>query len=522
MIPARAEAVPFDKAAEPVKLLLVDDDNDNLLALQAILEPLGQALYLAHSGADALRLCLDHDFAAILLDVRMPDLDGFETAELVRSRKRSRQTPILFLTAYRSDEQLFRGYDMGAVDFLFKPIVPEILQSKVSVFVQVSQTAQRLKNEIEERAQAEQRFRTVLEVAPDAMIVSREDGVIELANSSAATLFTVPPQSLVGKDIRTLIPEWTPNGDPLAALEKRFLALRFTGVHFAADITRSPLVTPDGTLIITAIRDATEQVEAEGRAHRLNLELERRVALRTRELTQSNEALQQFAWAVSHDLQEPVRTLLSYSQWLSRSLEDSLGGKEERMLRTIVEHAGRMHQLMAALRQYLHIGESGRQEWTEVDCNNAVRTALSTLQGMIDETGALVRYQNLPTICCIEILLIQLFQNLISNGIKYRSSEPPVIEISAEPGDRGWCFRVRDNGIGIDPKYFDQIFGVFKRLHGGQYSGTGIGLAICKAAIDSMGGRIWVDSAEGAGTSFYFFIPERTDDHNPESSHLSG
>src|SRR2546426_11476745 len=125
-------------APEKVKLLLVDDDRDNLLALQAVLDPLNQDLLLAGSGVDALRLCLEHDFAAILLDVRMPEMDGFETAELIRARKRSRQTPILFLTAYRSDEQLFRGYDLGAVDFLFKPIVPAILQSKVAVLVELS------------------------------------------------------------------------------------------------------------------------------------------------------------------------------------------------------------------------------------------------------------------------------------------------------------------------------------------------------------------------------------------------
>src|SRR5215467_802881 len=133
---SHARAVPGDK----VKLLLVDDDRDNLLALQAVLEPLQQELLLAESGTDALRLCLDQDFAAILLDVRMPEMDGFETAELIRARNRSRHTPILFLTAYRSDEQLFRGYDLGAVDFLFKPIVAEVLQSKVNVFVELSRT----------------------------------------------------------------------------------------------------------------------------------------------------------------------------------------------------------------------------------------------------------------------------------------------------------------------------------------------------------------------------------------------
>src|SRR5436853_5916241 len=166
--------------SDPVKLLLVDDDRDNLLALQAILDPLGQELMLAESGTDALRLCLDHDFAAILLDVRMPDLDGFETAELIRARRRSRQTPILFLTAYRSDEQLFRGYDLGAVDFLFKPIVPEVLQSKVNVFVELSRATQLLQLQNEERARAEMKFRAVLEAAPDAMVITRENGIIEL------------------------------------------------------------------------------------------------------------------------------------------------------------------------------------------------------------------------------------------------------------------------------------------------------------------------------------------------------
>lgn len=130
-----------------MKILLVDDHQENLFSLQTALEPLGEEILLASSGTDALRLCLAHDFAAILLDVRMPEMDGFETAEFIRARPRSRNTPLLFLTAYRSDEQLFRGYDLGAVDFLFRPIVPEILQSKVRVFVELSRTAQRLREQ---------------------------------------------------------------------------------------------------------------------------------------------------------------------------------------------------------------------------------------------------------------------------------------------------------------------------------------------------------------------------------------
>ena len=144
-----------------------------------------------------------------------------------------------------------------------------------------------------------------------------------------------------------------------------------------------------------------------------------------------------------------------------------------------------------------------------VDCNAAVKSAIENLQGVIEETGATVECEPLPTIHSIDILLIQLFQNLIGNGLKYRSEAPPVIRISAEPSDSGWTFSVQDNGIGINPKYFDYIFGVFRRLDGQQFAGTGMGLAICRAAVERLGGRIWVESTEGVGSRFRFFIDTR-------------
>src|SRR5579859_5447968 len=166
-----------------VKILLVDDNPDNLVSLEAALDSLGQQLVLARSGTEALRHLLEDDFAAILLDVKMPDMDGFETAELIRSRPRSRHTPILFLTGYKSDEHLFRGYDLGAVDFLFKPIVSEVLRSKVAVFVQLSRNAGLLREQaqtLSEQAmvlqKAEQKFRSLLEAAPDAMVMCRQSG----------------------------------------------------------------------------------------------------------------------------------------------------------------------------------------------------------------------------------------------------------------------------------------------------------------------------------------------------------
>src|SRR5579883_126363 len=184
------ELAPVQK----MKILLVDDTPENLVSLEATLSGLGEELVLANSGKEALRHLLNEDFAVILLDVRMPDMDGFETAELIRSRPRSRHTPILFLTGYKNEEHLFRGYDLGAVDFLFKPIVPEVLRSKVAVFVELSRQAELLREQARALQlqtnilqKAELRFRSLLEAAPDAMVICREDGNIALVNSRSET-----------------------------------------------------------------------------------------------------------------------------------------------------------------------------------------------------------------------------------------------------------------------------------------------------------------------------------------------
>jgi light-regulated signal transduction histidine kinase (bacteriophytochrome) len=204
--------------------------------------------------------------------------------------------------------------------------------------------------------------------------------------------------------------------------------------------------------------------------------------------------------------------MLAYSQWLAELTNGSLGEREAQMLGFIEQQAHRMHQLLGGLQEYIRVSESGQEDWAEVDCDALVAEIVSNLRGMIEEKGATIECGPLPTITSIQILLVQLFQNLISNGIRYRSEQPPVIRISAEPADGGWIFSVHDNGIGIDPKYFDYIFGVFRRLHGIQYSGTGIGLAICRAAVERLGGRIWVESALGSGSNFRFFLPWRPDD----------
>ena len=501
---------PDQLPQDRVKILLVDDTPENLVSLEAALETLGQELVLAHSGTEALRYLLEDDFAAILLDVKMPELDGFQTAELIRSRKRSRHTPILFLTGYKSDEHLFRGYDLGAVDFLFKPIVPEILRSKVGVFVALSRNTALLRRQTEVLGKAEQKFRSLLEAAPDAMIISSEGGYISLVNSQVENVFGFRREELIGQNIRMLVPDWT----SACSAPRELLARGKSGIEFPVEISLSPLQTVEGLLLTSAIRDITERKRSDEAIRELNTTLEQRVAERTQELLSSNEALRQsnddlnqFAYAASHDLQEPLRMVALYSQLLQKRYGGQFDAEADQFISFVVGGAKRMELLLKDLLTYSQAGSATVGPRQAVDCETVIQKVLLNLQASVEQNTAAITWDPLPTVEAHEIRVVQLLQNLVGNAIKYRRTDAPQIHLSATPCDTGWLFCVQDNGIGIEPEYCQQIFGIFKRLHGQTYPGTGIGLAICQRIVERYGGRIWVESKPGDGSRFYFTLP---------------
>jgi len=241
--------------------------------------------------------------------------------------------------------------------------------------------------------------------------------------------------------------------------------------------------------ILLAIEDATDRKQAEE-------------ALRT-----TNAELQHFAYALTHDLQEPLRMVVNFTELLGREYAGKLGEEADQYISYSVEGALRIEALLKALLAYWEVTEREHDSFASIDCGAVLAKALLNLQAAIAESGAIVTSDPLPTVVAEEVMLTQLFQNLISNSIKYRGEETPRIHVSAERDAEGWLFAVRDNGIGIDPQDTDRVFGMFKRLHGSEIPGTGIGLAICKKVVERKGGRIWVESKAGGGATFKFTIP---------------
>jgi signal transduction histidine kinase len=252
-----------------------------------------------------------------------------------------------------------------------------------------------------------------------------------------------------------------------------------------------------------------------------NEALEERVREKTAELAEANASLQrqnaelirvnadleQFAYSASHDLQEPLRMVSLFTQLLGAKYADSLDAEGEEYMGYAVAGAKRLETLISDLRNYLTITSTGAPP-EPVNANMVVARCLENLKLLIEQRGAFCEVGSLPAVRLHEVHLEQLFQNLITNGIKYKRLDAPHIRISASKDDANWVFSVQDNGIGIDPRYQDQIFGVFRRLHGNnEYEGTGIGLAICKRIAERYGGRIWVESKLGEGSTFRFSVP---------------
>lgn len=409
------------------KILLVDDREDNLLSMETILEADGYKFVKASSGRQALKILLsEFDFALILMDVKMPNLNGFETASLIYEREKLKHIPIIFITANNyGEENIFKGYRTGAVDYIYKPINPELLRAKVSVFVELYRKNHQL-------LQQEQK---------------------------------------------------------LKAINK------------------------------TLQNEIRERETSEEKVKELNRQLLKNID----RLESANKELDRFAFMASHDLQEPLRKILTFSDRL-RGKCTTLDTDSINYIDRIQKAAGRMQALIEDI---LTFSKLSVEEDTLVssDLNELVKEVLSDIETKVQEKKAEIQVNKLPSLPVNPNLIRPLFYNLITNALKYSKKDvPPVIRIRSETGPNAnftngkepqvkYCrIYVEDNGIGFEQEYAEQIFGMFKRLHPGtEFEGTGIGLALCKKIVEKHNGFISAKSKPNVGSTFIIALPMKAE-----------
>jgi PAS domain S-box-containing protein len=354
--------------------------------------------------------------------------------------------------------------------------------------------------------ESEARFRQTFELAASGLC-HVVDGRFVRVNKSLCEILGYSEKELLGKSVKEVShPEDRDVTDAdrariragelaQARFEKRYL--RRDGSVVWCDIAIALVRDVFGMPLyeIAVFDDITERKKSEAALHAAHEELKR-----------SNAELEQFAYVASHDLQEPLRMVASYTQLLGRRYEARFDSDAREFMAYIVDGASRMKQLIEDLLAYSRVGTKG-QDFRPVSSEAALRRALYNLKAGIEEAGAAVTYDAMPTVHADEVQLGQLFQNLIGNALKFRSNSVPRIHIGVSEKNSEYQIEVRDNGIGIEPQYYERIFMVFQRLHNkGEYPGTGIGLAICKKVVERHGGRIWVESRTGEGSSFYFTL----------------
>ncbi|MDE1462754.1 sensor histidine kinase [Spartinivicinus poritis] len=376
---------------ERSKILVVDDRHENLVAVRKVLKPINADILEADCGNKALSLMLRHEFAVVLLDVQMPDMDGFEVASLMRGYESISSTPIVFLTAISKDDCFVdQAAELNAVDYVFKPINPNILRSKIKVYVELYEQKKSLK--------------------------------------------------------------------------------------------------------------------------RLN-----------ESLIKKNKELEIFAYICSHDLQEPVRSIMSFSSLLASDYKDVLDDQGNKILDVIQRNAANMHKMINDIFIFCRV-EKKAVEVELVDCQTLVDQLLIDIDAEIKSKDACISYNCLPVIYSNKLLVKVIFEHLITNALKFSYPKRRLeISINAENCESFWLFSVADNGIGIDPDYKDKVFVPFQRIHRKDvYPGTGIGLSICEKFINYYGGSIWFESEPGIGTTFYFNMPKKLKDMVDESVKSAG
>ena len=506
---------------EKVNILLVDDQPNNLLALESILgDADGQNLVRAESGPRALKQLLDQEFAVILLDVQMPEMDGFETAELIRERERSRETPIIFLTALsRSEVNVFRGYELGAVDYIFKPFNADILRSKVNVFVQLFRSRLELKKQAQQLARLSKQNQLILDGAAEGILGVNLTGATTFINSSAAQMIGRGVEEVTGQDIHALVHPVFPGVITCRTEECRFYAVvhgadardeteetffRENGTSFPAEFSASPMRDDDGTLLgsVITFRDVTER-----RAAALAAEAERRY----REAEAQNRAKDNFLATLSHELRTPMTSILGWVQFLR-----SGGYSEEELteaLGTIESSARLQARLIDDMLDVSRIILGKFQiDLRPTRMSDIIEAALTTARPAAAERDVKLTSEIEDREAVVDAdpnRMQQVIGNLLSNAIKFTPPGRRVdLRLEKATGAK-LTISVTDEGEGIEAGFLPHVFERLRQSDAStNRSGLGLGLAIARHIVELHHGDITAEShGRGHGARFIVTLP---------------
>lgn len=476
------------------RILLADDNVDMRQYLRRLLSAQYEVEVVA-DGVAALTAARRRPPDLVLADVMMPRLDGFGLLQALRTDPRTNTVPVVLLSARAGEESRVEGLAAGADDYIIKPFSARELLARVNAHLEMAwlrQEAARREHALRQEAEkAREQVSHILESITDGCVVLDPEWRISSMNAAAERFVNQAREEILGKNYWEAFP--TVRGTVTETELRRAMAERmpveFESLYAPLQKWFEARVYPlENGGLSGFFRDITERKQA------------------AVELQRSNDELRQFAYIVSHDLQEPLRMISSYVNLLARRYQGKLDASADDYIAFAVDGAQRMQQMITALLTYTRVGG---QSWkvAAVNCEALIARVLMDLQMAIKESNATITHDPLPTVQGDEIQLAQVLQNLISNALKFRKDTPPHIHISAQREEGHWRFSVRDNGIGIDPGQVGRLFQVFQRLHTRQeYPGTGIGLAICKKIIERHGGRIWIDSLPAQGATVYFTI----------------
>ncbi|MBD2337733.1 response regulator [Calothrix sp. FACHB-156] len=536
----------------PVNILLVDDHSENLLALEAILHSLGQNLVRATSGAQALRCLLNQDFAVILLDVQMPEMDGFETATLIRQRERSRHTPIIFLTAFSTnDSMVFKGYSLGAVDYLFKPIEPEILKSKVAAFVDLFQKTAKIERQANQLAalnadlrKSEEQFRSLSACSPVGIFLTDIVGNCTYTNPRYQSILGISDADCLGTGwLRSLRPEdrdrifadWSAAAQQGREYYSEFSIVTATGILRWLTLRSSPMLSNEGAVIgyVGTVEDISDRKQAEEERAKL---IREQAALKEAEAT--NRMKDEFLATLSHELRTPLNSILGWAKLLrNRKLDEKATA---RALETIERNARLQEQLIEDI---LDVSRIIRGKLVlnicPVNLVSVIETAVETvrLQAEVknitfefampaitptdkanippnkDNNGHFSLAKHLASPFMVSgdpDRLQQVVWNLLSNAIKF-TPENGRVDITLSTDNSYAQIQVNDTGIGIKPDFLRYVFDRFRQADGSttrSHTGLGLGLAIARHLVELHHGNIYADSSgEGQGATFTVKLP---------------